>query len=66
MHPLDRWRAANLLIQQHGAGAAAHAERRSLELALAGDTEGARAWLRILEAIGELQRVERDAAEVVH
>lgn len=46
----DIYRAARLLIDQHGESAAERAERRVSELWDAGDAEGAAVWRRILEA----------------
>lgn len=53
---IDIWRAANLLVQRHGADAAVAAAQRADELLAQGDTEGQRVWKRILAAIHELQR----------
>jgi len=51
---LDIWRAANLLIQQHGADAEIVAARRADELWEHEDHEGRGVWLRIRRAIIEL------------
>ena len=51
---LDIWRAAKLLVDQHGADASIRAAQRADELLAAGDIEGRAAWLRILEAVKDL------------
>ena len=52
---LDIFRAATMIIDRYGDGATVEAKKRSDELAGQGDTEGKIVWLRILEAIEELQ-----------
>jgi hypothetical protein len=55
MEAIDVYRAAKLLIKQHGAlGAEIHAAQRADEMLEAGDMDGRRVWLRVLEAIKEL------------
>ena len=56
----DIFRAAKLMIDQHGEDAATRAAQRADELLNDGDIEGSGVWRRILEAIGELQRSRRD------
>ena len=53
----DIWRAANLLIRQHGADAEIVSARRADEMLERGDREGQLVWLRIRQAIVELQTV---------
>jgi hypothetical protein len=60
IHDPDIFRAAKLLIDQHGADAAIRAAQRADELLEAGDVDGAAVWRQILEAIGELQRGRRE------
>ena len=49
---LDIYRTANTLIKQHGdMGAKMHAAQRADELLEAGDMDGRRVWLRVLEAV---------------
>ena len=55
---IDIWRAAKLLIDQHGNAAAIEAVKRADALAAQGDTAGKVMWLRILEAVEELQNTE--------
>jgi len=66
MHPLDSWRAANLLIQQHGADAALHAAMRVDVLREAGDEAGAAVWTRIIKAVDALQRTNPQPGEAQH
>jgi len=52
---LDIWRAANLLIRQHGDLAEIVAAQRADELLDRGDRDGELVWLRIRRAVAELQ-----------
>ena len=52
----DIYRAAKLVIDQHGDGAALHAAQRADELLADGDPEGSAVWRHILAAIEELRR----------
>ena len=56
----DIWIVANQCIQQHGDDATIHAAMRADELLDEGDVEGRLVWLRILDAIKELQNTEPD------
>ena len=51
---LDIYRAANLLIKQHGDEAAIHAAMRVDELLEASDLDGYTVWKRVLKAVEEL------------
>ncbi len=63
--PIDIYRAANELIEQHGDAADIEAAMRADELMDAGDMEGEAVWLRIVKAVEELLSEERpDDAEV--
>jgi hypothetical protein len=53
---VDSYRAAKILIDQHGDEAKAHAGRRMQELLEQGDDAGAAAWVDIAFAIDELRR----------
>jgi len=55
----DIFRAAKLLIDQHGIDAPIRAAQGADELQDEGDVRGALVWHRILEAIDELIRVRR-------
>ena len=52
----DIFRAAKLVIDQHGKDAPLRAAERADELQEDGDIEGAGVWVRILKAIEELGR----------
>lgn len=65
MEEIDVYRAANLLIRQHGAlGAAIHAAQRVDELLAEGDMDGRNAWLRMLAAVRELSDTQPPGEEV--
>jgi hypothetical protein len=55
----DMFRAAKLLIDQHGEDAALQAAQRAEKLLEDGDV-GSAAWRRILGAVEELRRGRRD------
>ena len=61
----DIFRAAKLLIDQHGADAGLRAAERADQLLEAGDVIGAATWRRILKAVEELGRGRREG-EVVN
>ena len=64
---LDIYRTANALIKQHGERwAELHAAMRADELLEAGDMDGRRVWLRVLEAVLELAKPKPDEADAVH
>ena len=64
---LDIYRTANTLIKQHGdLGAEMHAAQRADELLEAGDMDGRRVWLRVLEAVRELTKPKPDEGDAVH
>ena len=52
---MDIWRAANLVIKQHGGNAVIVAAQRADLMLERGDPEGQFVWLRIRRAIAELQ-----------
>ena len=56
----DIWIVANQCIQQHGEDATVHAATRADELLAEGDMDGRLVWLRVLDAIKELQNTETD------
>ena len=57
IHDRDIWRAANLLIREHGAEAEIGSARRADEMLNAAIRDGQLVWLRIRRAIVELQTV---------
>jgi len=65
MDELDAYRCAKVLLDQYGDKADLQAAVRADELDAAGDEAGRRAWMRILAAIDELQRLERRPDEAL-
>ena len=51
---LDIYRAANVLVREHGDEAPIHAAMRHDELLEAGDMDGCAVWKRIIRAVKEL------------
>ena len=51
----DIWRAANLVIREHGADAEVVSARRADAMLERGDHDGQLVWLRIRQAIIKLQ-----------
>ena len=60
MYDPDIFRAAKMLIDQHGEDAPIRAAQRADELADEGDLDGVAVWRQILEAIDELERGRRE------
>ena len=56
----DIFRAAKLMIDQHGIDAPIRAAQRADKLLDDGDMDGAAVWRRILAAIDELRRGRRE------
>jgi hypothetical protein len=56
----DIFRAAKLMIDQHGVEAIRRAARRANDLEKGGDRTGAGIWRQIMTAIEELQRGRRE------
>ncbi|MBN9545273.1 MAG: hypothetical protein J0I19_07360 [Alphaproteobacteria bacterium] len=54
MEEIDLWRAAHLLIQQHGDGAEREAMRLGGLAMEKGDAQGERVWVGVLTAIKSL------------
>ena len=63
---LDIFRAANLLVKQHGEDAPIHAAMRADTMLEAGDLDGYAVWKQILRAVEELQEVEPASGAPVH
>ena len=59
---IDIWRAANLIMKQHGENAEIVAAQRADLMIERGDPEGRVVWLRIRRAIAELQVAPSGAA----
>jgi hypothetical protein len=55
----DIWRAAVLLIQQHGDNAEVVAADRAYEVLVRGDGGGHQVWLRIIRALAEMRAPPR-------
>jgi hypothetical protein len=66
MDPKDPYRAAKLLIDLHGEPAKTHAAQRLFEMRILDDEAGARAWMRVLDVIVELQNIGPAPGESVH
>ena len=62
---IDIYRAAKLLIDRHGKHAALEAAGRADKMLACRDIDGERVWLRIRDAVVELQRTERVSDEVL-
>jgi hypothetical protein len=60
------WRAAHMLIAEHGADAVTIAAQRLDELLQRGDAKGEGVWRRIAGAIDELRRSERLPGERIN
>ncbi len=63
---LDIFRAANLLVKQHGEDAPIHAAMKADAMLEAGDLDGLAVWKRILKAVEELQGTKPKSGETVH
>ena len=62
---LDIYRSAKALIDQHGEfEAEVHAAQRADELLEAGDMDGRRVWLRVLDAVRDI--ASKEPSGVVH
>jgi len=56
--PRDIYRTANLMIKQNGEEASIHAAMKADEMLAQGNLDGKAVWMRVIEAIGELQASE--------
>ncbi len=63
---LDIYRSANVLIREHGEDAALDATTRAIAMLDKGDLDRYAVWKRILRAVEEIQRKERDPNESMH
>ncbi len=64
--PIDTWRSAQLLIEQYGDGASGRAMQHAIDSHARGDADDEAAWLRVFDAIRELQRAIRGPQEQAH
>ena len=65
MHPLDPYRCANILIEQHGANAEIYVAMQADKLDAERDEAGRRAWMKILAALDDLRRTTPAAGESI-
>ncbi len=63
---LDIYRSANVLIREYGEDAALDATTRAIAMLDKGDLDRYAVWKRILRAVEEIQRKERDPNESMH
>ncbi|MGF1629168.1 MAG: hypothetical protein ACFCUT_06825 [Kiloniellaceae bacterium] len=63
---VDIYRAAAVLIRQHGEDAAIEAAGRADAMLEKGDLEGQSVWKRVLAAVKEMQRRERPEGVAQH
>jgi len=63
---LDIYRSANVLIREHGEDAALDATTWAIAMLDKGDLNRYAVWKRILRAVEEIQRKERDPNESMH
>jgi hypothetical protein len=63
---LDIWRAAQVVIKRYGEACATEAAMRADEFLDHGNLDGRNVWLRIMQAIEELQRDRPRDGEATH
>ncbi len=63
---IDAWRAADILIKEHGEDAELIVTQRADDLMAEGDVDGQRFFKAVLEAITELRRTSRREGERVN
>ncbi len=63
---LDTYRAANLLVKQHGVNAPIEAAMRADAMLEAGDLDGYAVWKRVLRAVEELRGKAPESGVRVH
>ncbi len=63
---LDIYRAAQVMVKRYGDGAATEAAMRADEFLDQGHMNAKRVWMRIMQAIEELQRERPTDGEAVH
>ena len=62
---LDIFRTANVLVKHYGEDADLEAAQRADKMLEKGSVDGQRVWKRVLKAIKEIQREERDSRELL-
>jgi hypothetical protein len=63
---LDIYRSAQVLIHEHGEDAALDATTWAIAMLDKGDLDRYAVWKRILRAVDEIQRIERNSKEPLH
>ncbi len=63
---LDIYRSAQVLIREHGEDAALDATKWAIAMLDKGDLDRYAVWKRILRAVDEIQRIERNSKEPLH
>ncbi len=63
---LDLWRAAQIMVKRYGDGGATEAAMRADEFLDQGNLDGKRLWVRIMQAIEEMQRERPSDGEYVN
>ena len=66
MEPLDKWRTAHQMIEQHGVEAELQAALNADDFLERGDPDSFHGWKRIVDAIKDLQRESPDLGGAVH
>ena len=66
LYGLDLWRAAQIMVKRYGNGATIEAAMRADEFLDQGNLDGRLLWMRITQAIEELQRERPREGELVH
>ncbi len=63
---IDIYRSANVLIREHGEDVAIEAAMRADAMMDNGDLDGCAVWKRIVRAVEEIQRSERNSKDPLH
>ncbi len=63
---LDIWRTAQAMVKRYGDSAATEAAMRADEFSDKGNMDGRQVWMRIMQAIEELQRERPGDGEATH
>lgn len=66
MDDIDLWRAAKLLVDEHGTNASGFAAEWAIHFHEAGDIEAEEVWVRIMTRVLELQRKKPADGETQH
>ncbi len=63
---LDIYQSAKVIIKRYGKDAQIHSTKRASAMLDKGDLDAYAVWMRILRAVGELQRAAPKSGEAVH